>query len=71
MTSIFCLTMAAIADPENLDDVKKAAIEFWTTVVEMEVALMRDKRSCQGYIKGCIGSLLPLLFEMLLEQLDN
>lgn len=74
MSNIFELTTQAIrSDPE--ESVKIAAIEFWSTVATVEMAIMDEQALggsstlvCQQYTKSALPNLVPLLLETLSQQ---
>jgi importin subunit beta-1 len=77
MTAIFQLTMDAIRRDE--EDVAKQAIEFWSTLCEVEVEMLDDaedwatrdlpvERPCVRYVAAAVEHLGPVLLEALAKQ---
>ena len=61
-----CMVTAAAANFES-DRVGAQAFEFWTTLAELEVNLIKDQKPCKNYIANCKDDLLGLIFKGLLK----
>ena len=77
MMTLFDLTTKAIKGDE--DEVAKQAIEFWSTLCEVEMELMDEfsdalqvgtdaENTCQRYVAAAVEHLVPLLLEAMTKQ---
>ncbi len=84
MQTLFQLTFATIRNDQEDAKVALQAIEFWSTLAEVEqelIVLANDlaergespppERVCVGYVKGALEHLCPLLMEILTKQDEN
>jgi importin subunit beta-1 len=76
MTQIFELTVTAIRT--DVEEVKMAAIEFWSSVAANEEAMLLDDEDkdnggpvCQKYVEAAMPMLVPILLETLSTQADE
>ena len=80
MTSFYQLTTATIQSDE--DEVAKQAIEFWTSLCEVEQDLIDEEaelgqrglpieRPCMRYVDAAMQHLAPFLFETLTKQEED
>ncbi len=80
MTTIFQLTTNSIRNDD--DTVAKQAVEFWTTLSEMEQELLDEaaefternepvERPCHRYVAAAMDHLVPLLLEFTLTKQDE
>ncbi|KAL6047512.1 Importin subunit beta-1 [Balamuthia mandrillaris] len=77
MQYIFDITIKAIRSED--EDVAQQAVEFWSTICDVEIDILleieecasmgiKPERSCQNFIKGAIKFLAPVLTEALTRQ---
>eukprot|EP00537_Pseudo-nitzschia_pungens_P006129 CAMPEP_0172366678 /NCGR_PEP_ID=MMETSP1060-20121228/16416_1 /TAXON_ID=37318 /ORGANISM="Pseudo-nitzschia pungens, Strain cf. cingulata" /LENGTH=871 /DNA_ID=CAMNT_0013090621 /DNA_START=184 /DNA_END=2799 /DNA_ORIENTATION=- len=80
MPDLYQLTTATIQGDN--EDVAKQAIEFWTSLCEVEQDLIDEEleltqqglpvqRSCMRYVDAAMPHLVPILFETLTKQSDD
>jgi len=80
MTNLYQLTTTSIK--QDSEEVAKAAIEFWTSLCEVEQDLIDDEadmrlrglpveRPCMRYVDAAMQHLAPFLFETLTKQDDD
>mmetsp|Transcript_19879 Transcript_19879/g.43181 ORF Transcript_19879/g.43181 Transcript_19879/m.43181 type:complete len:872 (-) Transcript_19879:515-3130(-) len=80
MTNLYQLTTSTIQ--QDNEDVAKQAIEFWTSLCEVEQDLIDEEleirqnglqveRPCMRYVDAAMTHLVPILFETLTKQSDD
>eukprot|EP01087_Luapelamoeba_hula_P015927 TRINITY_DN482_c0_g1_i1.p1 TRINITY_DN482_c0_g1~~TRINITY_DN482_c0_g1_i1.p1 ORF type:complete len:853 (-),score=130.53 TRINITY_DN482_c0_g1_i1:37-2595(-) len=80
MQNIFNITLEAIRKDE--DAVAQQAIEFWSTICDVEIDILveidecanmkvQPPRTCQNFIKGALKFLVPVIEESLTKQEDD
>lgn len=80
MTNLYQLTTATIS--QDNEDVAKQAIEFWTSLCEVEQDLIDEEldmrsrglpidRPCMRYVDAAMVHLAPILFETLTKQAED